>query len=114
MSCNLGAVIICAKEYDAIRISIELKDIDGMPVSLDQNTVIADLKPANSDSYYQMGVDVLDSEQGWVMLTLDSPVLEAGSYTLDLLFNHDEPSRRIASQSINLNIQRAITKPRGV
>ena len=103
---------ISIKEYDTLAIHCQYLNDNGMPISLSNTNVIADIKSYDNKIVEHLIVDVTNTEQGVFVMTTENATLAPNKYLIDVLFESASSGRRVASETFYLRANPAVTKPR--
>ena len=100
------------KEYDTLALVCDYQNDNGVLISLDNVTVTADIQSTVGQLIEPLNVRKMP-ETGRFALLRDTSHLPFGQYRIDILFTSDITGRRVASETFNINVHRAVTSPRG-
>lgn len=97
------------KEYDTFALACDYTDDMGKAISLDDLDITADMQSSSLSE--QLTVTKMP-ETGRFTLSRVADHLPFGQYQIDILFSTAHTRHRVASETFNINVNRAITKYR--
>lgn len=110
MMSNINKIKI--KQYDTVDIDCEYLNDNDTPLSLEGISVYADLQTTSGALVSSFSVSMPNPNSGQFNLALADDYLDIGSYRVDILFTDAQSGYRVSSETFNLVVSPAITKPR--
>lgn len=104
---------ISVKQYDTLAISCEYLDDEGMPLSIANIAIHADMQSMAGVVVDRLSVDIIDIEAGRFELLPTVQKFEPGTYKIDVLFE-GMSGHRVSSETFMLTISPAVTAPRSI
>lgn len=103
---------VIVKEYDTIDIRCQYLDDNGYAVSLNEVTVLADVRSMAGKLVDHLTVTITEPLAGKFEIQPSLDHIPVGFYQIDILFINTITNTRVASETFRLDVKAAVTAPR--